>query len=134
MEISPEKTLLDYFYYWEKTRPKSIYLRQPFGDNFKDFTWEEAGKQARTLATYLKSLDLSPKSNIGLISKNCAEWMITDIGIMMAGHITVPFYSTLTTEQFNQVLTHSDCKVLFVGKLDDPKSIEKAIPTDVKCV
>jgi len=131
MELSPDKTLLEYFYYREKNQPDKIYLRQPFGDTFKDFTWREVGQQARKIASYLKSLNLPPKSNIGLISKNCAEWLIADFGILMSGHVSVPFYATLTAEQLNQVMTHSGCQVIFVGKLDDVKGIESGIPTGV---
>ncbi|GAB2612401.1 AMP-binding protein [Emticicia sediminis] len=134
MEISPNKTLLEYFYHWEATTPDKIYLRQPFGDDFKDFTFKEAGRQTRSLAAYLKSLNLPPKSNIGLVSKNCAEWLIADFAIMMAGHISVPFYATLTDAQINHVLTHSGCEVLFVGKLDDWAGMKSGIPANVKCI
>jgi len=131
MELSPDKTLLEYFYFREKNQPDKVFLRQPFGDSYKDFTWKEVGQQARKIATYLKSCNLPPKSNIGLVSKNCAEWLITDFGILMSGHVSVPFYDTLTAEQLNEVMTHSGCKILFVGKLDNAKSIENGIPAGV---
>ncbi len=134
MKISPDKTLLDYFYHWEATTPDKIYLRQPFGDIFRDFTWKEAGRQARSMAAYLKSLNLPPKSNIALVSKNCAEWLIADFAIMMAGHVSCPFYATLTAEQINQVLTHSGCEVAFIGKLDDWRGMKSGIPKSVKCI
>jgi long-chain acyl-CoA synthetase len=134
MEISSDKSLLDYFYHWEKTTPDNIYLRQPFGDAFRDFTWKETGRQVRSMAAYLQSLNLPPKSNIGLVSKNCAEWLIADFAIMMSGHISVPFYATLTADQINQVLTHSGCEVLFVGKLDDWQGMKSGIPSNVKCI
>lgn len=134
MKISPDKTLLDYFYHWEATTPDNIYLKQPFGDTFRDFTWKEAGRQARSLAAYLRSLNLPAKSNIGLVSKNCAEWLIADLAILMSGHISVPFYATLTAPQINHVLTHSGCEVLFVGKLDDWQGMKSGIPINLKCI
>jgi long-chain acyl-CoA synthetase len=33
------KTFVDYLYHWEKTQPNKVFLRQPFGNEFKDFTW-----------------------------------------------------------------------------------------------
>jgi long-chain acyl-CoA synthetase len=134
MEISANKTIIEYFYHWEKTTPDNIYLKQPFGDDFKDFTWAEAGRQARTMATYLNSLGLAPKSNIAIVSKNCAEWIISDMAILMAGHVSVPFYATLTADQLNHVLVHSESKVCFVGKLDDWAGMKAGIPSDVKCI
>ena len=115
MKISADKTFLEYFYHWEATKPDEVYMRQPFGDTFKDFTWKEAGQQMRTMAGYLKGLNLPAKSNIGLVSKNCAEWIIADLAILHAGHVSVPFYPTLIDDQIRQVVSHSECKYLFVG-------------------
>lgn len=134
MKISPSTTLPEYFYHWEKTTPQAIFLRQPFGDTWKDWTWQQAGQDVRKLAAYFKSLDLAPKSHIGIVSKNCAEWIISDLAIMLAGHVSVPFYPTLTAEQANLVLTHSGCKVLLVGKLDDWKGMKPGVPPGVVCV
>lgn len=134
MQISPEDTLLDYFYYWEKQKPEETFLKQPVGDTYRDFTWVEAGDQVRRLAAFLKNTGLPPQSNIGLFSKNCAEWILTDLAIMMAGHVSVPFYPTLTGEQLNQVLTHSGCKYLFVGKLDSLEAVKTGVPAGVTCI
>ncbi|MFC5409528.1 AMP-binding protein [Larkinella bovis] len=128
------QTLLDYFYYWEKQQPKKVYLRQPQGDRYLDFTWRAVGKQARTLATYLNSLGLPPKSNIGLLSKNCAHWIIADLAILLSGHVSVPFYPTLTANQLRQVLDHSDCSVLFVGKLDKWDEMKTGVPYSLHCI
>ncbi len=126
--LSKETSLVEYFYQSEARQGTTLFLRQPFGDTYYDLSWYEAGQQARRIAAYLKSLNLPPQSPVGLVSKNCAEWIITDIAIMISGHISVPFYPTLTAPQINQVLTHSGCKVLFVGKLDDWKAMEPGIP------
>jgi long-chain acyl-CoA synthetase len=128
------QTLLDYFYYWEKQQPKKVYLRQPEGDRYRDYTWHEVGKQARTLATYLNSLGLPSKSNIGLLSKNCAHWIIADLAILLSGHVSVPFYPTLTANQLEQVLDHSECQVLFVGKLDNWGEMKPGVPETVHCI
>jgi long-chain acyl-CoA synthetase len=134
MEVTREKSILEYFYHWEKTTPQNIFLKQPFGDDFLDFSWEKTGQQIRKISTFINSLDLPPKSNIALISKNCAEWIITDLAIMHAGHVSVPMYPTLTGDQINQILTHSGCPLAFIGKLDDWQSMKSGIPTNVKCV
>jgi long-chain acyl-CoA synthetase len=134
MKISAEKTFLEYFYHWESTKPDEVYMRQPFGDTFRDFTWKEAGQQMRTIAGYLKDQNLPPKSNIGLVSKNCAEWIITDLAILHAGHVSVPFYPTLIDDQIEQVVSHSECKYLFVGKLDNWPGMKKGIPEGVQCI
>lgn len=127
-------TVLEHFYHWEKTKPDAVYLRQPFGDSFRDYTWAEVGQQARRMAAYLRSLGLPPGSNVGLVSKNCAHWVIADLAIGMAGHVSVPFYPTLVAEQFDQVMTHSGCPVLLVGKLDNWPGMRDGVPAGVRCI
>jgi long-chain acyl-CoA synthetase len=128
------KTMVENFISWEEKTPENIYLRQPQGDNFIDFTFREAGNQIRRIASGLQAMNLPAGSHIGLVSKNCAHWIMADIAISMAGHVSVPFYSTLIADQLNQVLVHSECKVLFVGKLDNWETMKDGIPAEIKCI
>lgn len=134
MKVTRDKSILEYFYHWEKNTPESIFLKQPFGDDFIDISWKSAGEQIRKVSTFINSLGLPANSNIALISKNCAEWIITDLAIMQAGHVSVPMYPTLTAEQINQILVHSESKLVFIGKLDDWKSMKSGIPQELPCV
>lgn len=134
MKLTADTTLLEHFYRWERTTPHKVFLKQPSGDEWQDYSWQEAGDEARRLAAYLLSLNLPPHSHIGLVSKNCAEWFISDIAIMMAGHVSVPFFPTLTAEQLNFVMQHSGCKVLLVGKLDDWSGMKPGVPKGVACI
>ncbi len=129
-----EKTLIDSFYQYEQERANQIYLRQPVGDEYVDYTWAEVGQQARRLVTYLQSLGLPPGSHIGLVSKNCAHWIIADIGIMIGGYVSVPLYPTLTANQLRQVVTHSQCAVLLVGKLDNWPGMKPGLPDELPLV
>ena len=87
------------FYDLEKQLKDKPFLRQPFGDQWEEYTWGETGQMARKLASGLKSLGLKPNAHIGLISKNCREWIIADLAIIMAGYISVPFFATLTGKE-----------------------------------
>lgn len=127
-------TVIEYFYHYEKEHPNKTFLRQPFGDNWEEYTWAEAGQMARKLASYFKSLGLKPKSHIGLISKNCREWVISDLAIMMAGHISVPFFPTLTEEQIEEVLRLGDVDLLIVGKIENWPKMKGGIPADMPVV
>lgn len=122
------------FYKWEKELADKPFLRQPFGDTWEEYTWGEVGQMARKLATGLQSLGLQPKAHIGLVSKNCREWIIADIAIMMAGFVSVPFFPTLTSKQINQVLRLGDVDALFVGKLDVWDEMKKGVPEDMPII
>ncbi len=129
------KNLLEWAYHWEKNAPDRRYLTQPMGGsvkNVKTWTFAEALGEARRMATYLKSLDFPEKSNIALCSKNCAYWLLADLAIWMAGHVSVPLFPVLTAETTEYILTHSESKLLFVGKLDPIwGKMQKAVPEDL---
>ncbi|MEK6780940.1 MAG: AMP-binding protein [Bacteroidota bacterium] len=124
-------TPLERFLYWEKENPNRQFLRQPFAREWKSWTYGHAGDEARRMAAGIQSLNLAPKSHIALLSKNCAQWIIADLAIMMAGHISIPLYPTLTAASIRQILEHSGTKVIIVGKLDHYDSQKDGIPADV---
>ncbi len=129
------KLPLDMVYHWEKAKANSVYMTQPIGGGKTvEYTWGRAVDEARRMASYLKSLNLPEKSRIGLISKNCAHWIMTDWAIWMAGHISVPLYPTLNADTVNYILDHAGCEVLFVGKLDDWDMMKPGVPESVRCI
>ncbi|KAA1173845.1 AMP-binding protein [Marinobacter salinexigens] len=129
------KLPLEMVYHWEKNKANALYMTQPIGDgNVVEYTWGRAVDEARRMAAYLKSLNLPEKSRIGLISKNCAQWIMTDWAIWMAGHISVPLYPTLNADTVNYILDHAGCEVLFVGKLDDWDMMKPGVPESVRCI
>jgi len=70
------------------------------------------------MATALHDLGLPKGTHIGISSKNCAHWVLADMALTMAGYVSVPFYASLTADQLAEVLEKSDCKALFIGKMD----------------
>ena len=116
------------FYKWEKTAANKPFLHQPFGDTWETYTWGQVGQMARKMASALHSLNLPPKSHIGLVSKNCREWIIADIAIQMAGYVSVPFYATLTGTQLKEVIQLGDVAAIFVGKLEVWENMKTGVP------
>lgn len=125
---------LEYFLHWEKTTPHSVFLRQPYSDQWKTWTWLQAGDEIRRVAAYLRHLDLPPHSHVALLSKNCAHWIMADLAIMMTGHVSVPLYPTLSAESIHQILEHSESKVIIIGKLDAFHLQAPGIPASVRKV
>ena len=128
------KSPLEMFYHWEKETPNKLYMRQPINGEWYHWTWSETATQVRKMAAYLKSLDFPANSKIATLSKNCAHWIISDLAIMMAGHVSVPLYPNLKAESITQILEHSEAKLLFVGKLDDFESMRPGVPKDLPCI
>ncbi|MBW2628910.1 MAG: AMP-binding protein [Deltaproteobacteria bacterium] len=126
---------LDDAYAWEENAPNQLWMTQPIGNGeVETYTWAQAMDQVRRMAAHLKSLNLEPGTHIGLISKNCAHFILTDLAIWMAGHVSVALYPTLNAGTIEYILDHSESKLLFVGKLDGWEGIKKGIPADMPCI
>ena len=122
------------FYRWEKELADKPFLRQPFGKLWDSYTWGEVGLMARKLATGLKSLGLKEKSHIGLVSKNCREWIIADLAITIAGYISVPFFPTLKSYEIQNLLNFGDVDALFVGKVENWDEMKQGVPENLPII
>lgn len=129
------KSPIQAFFQRVAASPEALAMVQPVGAGvLREYRWREMGDEVRRMATHLVSLDLPPNSKVALFSKNCAEWIMADCAIWMAGHVSVPLYPTLTPEAVAHILHHSESKALFVGKLDIWEEVAEAIPQDLPCV
>ena len=122
------------FYKWENNFPNQPFLKQPFGDTWETYSWKEAGRIARKVASALKSMNLPKGAHIGLISKNCREWVIADIAIVMAGYVSVPFYANLNHEQLKEVARLGDIKALFVGKIENWENTKQGLSENIPLI
>ncbi|MEC7069234.1 MAG: AMP-binding protein, partial [Bacteroidota bacterium] len=73
---------------------------------------------------------LRDNAHIGLISKNCREWIIADMAIMMAGYVSVPFFPSLKGEELEYLIDFGDVDLLFVGKIETWDDIESHLPKE----
>ncbi len=129
-------THLHYFYKWVREKPTATFLRQPVGLNWQLYTWGQAYDQASRMASALQALGLQKGSTIGLLSKNCAHWILADLAILMGGGICVPFFPNITAVELSKALEKSEVKLLFVGKLDLSQwdRIKDAIPDFIQII
>jgi long-chain acyl-CoA synthetase len=122
-------TPVEYFLKWHKQTPDREFLRQPINDEWHVYTYRQAGDEIKRIASALETLNLPKGSNIAILSKNCAHWLMADLAIMLSGYVSVPIYPTLSSKGIRQILDHSKPAVIFIGKLDDYSSQKTAIDT-----
>jgi long-subunit acyl-CoA synthetase (AMP-forming) len=128
------KSFIEYFYQQEKSRPNAPFLHQPFGDKWETYSWKEVGQKARKMAAYLQTLGLGKGSKVALVSKNCREWVIADLAIIMAGCTSVPLFPTLSGEQIAHILTVVKIDLIFVGKTEHWESMKTGIPENIPMI
>ena len=119
------------FLLFEKNKSGNLLFNQPMGDRTRTWTYGEAGQEIRKILSGLQGLGLKPGDHIAVLSKNCAEWIMADLAIMLGGYVSIPVYPTLSAEGIKPILEHSESKAIFVGKLDDYQTQVDGIPQGV---
>ncbi|EPB6517305.1 AMP-binding protein [Vibrio parahaemolyticus] len=112
---------------WAAERPNEVYLKQIINRQFVEFTYAEVADQALKLVSALRGLGIQPGDKVALVSKNCAEWFICDLAMMLGDYVSVPIFPTAGADTIEYCVTHSESKALIGGKLDDPASTQQVI-------
>lgn len=83
--------------------------------------WQETSTQeyidkANQISRGLLQLGVSTNDKIAIISSNNrTEWNVTDIGILQIAAQSVPIYPTISQEDYEYILNHSEAKYVFVS-------------------
>ena len=108
--------LFDFPYYQlEKNNVPDCLVTKYNGEWIKTSTKEYIDK-ANAISRALLSLDVEKNDKIAIISStNRTEWNILDIGILQLGAQTVPIYPTISENDYEYILNHSEAKYCFVS-------------------
>lgn len=117
--------LFDFPYYQlEKFNLKDALVTKYNGEWVKTSTQEFVDK-ANAISRGLLRLGVQPNDKIALIAMtNRTEWNIMDIGILQLGAQNVPIYPTISQEDYEYVLNHSEAKYCFVSCTDVHQKVE----------
>ena len=128
-DIGPDMFPVQRLLRWEKERARKIFLTQPLGSGaIQEITWGQAGNEVRRMAAYLREQNWPDGSRIAIYGKNSAHWILADLAIWMAGHVSVPIYASFNGAALNYILLHAEVRACFVGKLDDTRALLSGMP------
>lgn len=83
-------------------------LRSKQNGAWVGMTWKEVDAAVRQLNAAFVELDVRPGDRVALLAENRPEWVLSDLGIILARAVNVPIYPTLTAKQIEYIL--NDCK------------------------
>ena len=108
--------LFDFPYYQlEKYNLPDALVTKYDGEWIKTSTQEYLDK-ANALSRGLLRLGVNKNDKIAIISStNRTEWHMTDIGVLQTGAQTVPLYPTISSEDYEYILNHSESSYCFVS-------------------
>ena len=90
---------------------------------YKSLSWNNTKEIIKNVASSLVSCGVLEGDRVFLCSENRPEFYMTDIGIMAAGGITVPAYTTNTSGDHEYILKHSGARVAVVSNINIAKKL-----------
>ncbi|MFO1074103.1 MAG: long-chain fatty acid--CoA ligase [Geminicoccaceae bacterium] len=79
---------------------------------YRPWSWRRAEEEAALLARCLVARGLARGDRVMLVAENRPEWCVADLAILMAGGITVPAYTTSTSDDYAYLLEHCEARVV----------------------
>lgn len=108
--------LFDFPYYQLETYKLNNALNTKYEDGWKSTSTEEYINLSNQLSRGLLRLGVKPNDKIAVIStNNRTEWNVCDIAILQVGAQSVPIYPTISKEDYEYVINHSESIYCFAS-------------------
>ncbi|AZJ31800.1 MULTISPECIES: AMP-dependent synthetase/ligase [Tenacibaculum] len=108
--------LFDFPYYQQENYNLDNTFTTKYNGKWQSISTNEYIKQANAISRGLLRLGVQPNDKIAVIStNNRTEWNVCDIGILQTGAQNVPIYPTISKEDYEYILNHSEATYCFVS-------------------
>ena len=87
-------------------------MRYRAADGWKTLSWKDWDRGSREIAAGLGTLGVGKGDRVCVLANSRPEWFMADVGILMAGAVTVPIYQSNTPEQCQYIVDDSGAKVV----------------------
>jgi long-chain acyl-CoA synthetase len=125
--------LFDFPYYQQETYNLPVALATKKNGVWEKTSTNEYIAKANAVSRALLRMGVQKNDKIALItSNNRSEWNIMDIGILQTGAQNVPIYPTISEEDYEYILNHSESIYCFVSDeevLQKVNAIKANVPT-----
>jgi len=120
------KRLFDFPYYQLETYNLDKAFTSKYNGSWQSITTQQYIDQANQVSRALLKLGLKPNDKIAVISStNRTEWNICDIGVLQTGAQNVPIYPTISEDDYEYILNHSESIYCFVSDIEVLEKINK---------
>jgi long-chain acyl-CoA synthetase len=109
------QNLVSLFFRQAAVKQGAPFLWNKQGGDWCAMSWREAAGQVTALSQSLKGLGVMAGDRVILLSESRPEWPIADLGIMAAGAISVPAYTTNSVHDHLHIITDSGAKGIIVS-------------------
>ncbi len=112
--IRPEQAVTLFGLFLERARlsPESVAYRHFDGNAWRDITWRKAREEVTRWQAALLSEGLSSGDRVGVMLKNCPEWVFYDQAALSLGLVVVPLYTVDRPENVAYIANDAEIRVL----------------------
>ena len=75
----------------------------------------------------LMAMGFKSGDKIATVSSNRPEWNFVDMGMSMIGIVHVPLYTSLSSAEYEEILKHSDARIVFISDKQLVKKIKPVV-------
>jgi len=117
--------LFDFPYYQLEKYNLDKALTTKYNGTWKSTSTREYINKANAISRALLKLGVKKNDKIAVIStNNRTEWNIMDIGVLQVGAQNIPIYPTISADEYEYVLNHSESVYCFVS---DEEVLQKVL-------
>ncbi len=118
--------LFDFPYYQLENNPNDSALVTKYDGKWVKTSTKEYLDKANAVSRALLRLGIQKNDKIAVISStNRTEWNIMDIGVLQLGAQNIPIYPTISAEDYEYVLNHSESIYCFVSDVEVFEKVKK---------
>ena len=121
------------FYHQAEDLNDRPYLWKKSGDKYISLNWTQVKEQVKSIASYFQDIGILEGDRVLILSENRPEWQIVDLAIMSIGAISVPAYTTSTTNDYKYIIEHSGARCAVVSSHELMKKVLPAIEQVSHC-
>ena len=111
-----------------------LWLRDRSGDEFTEWTWAEARDELCAVSSWLERRYGDSQTNIAVLSRNRAHWVMADIAIIGSGNVTVPLFTTLAVPTAKYILEFSEARALILGESENWPGVRNVLPDGIELI
>jgi len=118
--------LFDFPYYQLENKPNNSALVTKYNGEWEAMSTKEYLDKSNAVSRALLKLGVQKNDKLAIISTtNRTEWNIMDIGILQTGAQNIPIYPTISADDYEYVLNHSESIYCFVSDKDVLEKVRK---------
>jgi long-chain acyl-CoA synthetase len=108
--------LFDFISHQRDHHPLEKSFSTKYNGKWESISSEIFCEQAEAISNAFVELGIEAQDKIAMISSNNrTEWSLVDIGLLTVGAVNVPIYPTISAQDYEYILNHSESQYCFVS-------------------